>query len=224
MQLVLDVALADHATFGDLVAGDNAIAVDAVRRQAEGGDTLIYLFGPKGVGKSHLLQAACRIASDAAYLPLTDFIAFPPEVLQGWDRHSLLAVDDIEQVAGHTEWERALFALFNAVTDAGGRLLMAANARPAELGLALPDLTSRLNWGASYAIAPLDDGSLELALTLRARQRGMTLPADAVRFMITRHARDWDSLVGLLDQLDRASLEARKRLSLSFVRKVLGGS
>ncbi|MCB1735869.1 MAG: DnaA regulatory inactivator Hda [Gammaproteobacteria bacterium] len=224
MQLVLDVALADHATFDDLVPGNNAIAVEAVRRQTENRDPLIYLFGPDGVGKSHLLQAACRIADDAAYLPLADFVAFPPEVLQGWSRHRLLAVDDIERIAGNPDWEQALFALFNAVTDADGLLLMAAQARPAELGLKLPDLVSRLSWGASYALAPLDDGSLELALTLRARQRGMTLPADAVRFMITRHARDWATLVGLLDQLDRASLEARKSLSLSFVRKVLGNS
>lgn len=221
MQLVLDVALADHATFDDFVAGDNAVAVDAVRGLAAGADPLIYLYGEHGVGKSHLLQASCRTIDAAAYLPLNEFAAFPPEVLQGWESHPLLAVDDVQAIAGKADWERALFALFNAITDRGGRMLIAATAKPGDLGLTLPDLVSRLNWGAAYALSPLDDGSLEMALTLRARQRGMTVPADVARYVITRHARDWDTLIGLLDRLDTASLQARRSLTLPFVREVL---
>lgn len=222
MQLVLDVALADHATFDEFVPGDNAIAVDAARGLATGADTLVYLYGATGLGKSHLLQAACRQSDNAAYLPLLEFAAFPPEVLQGWERHTLLAVDDVQAIAGKPAWERALFALFNAITDRGGRMLLAATGKPGDLGLSLPDLVSRLNWGAAYALSPLDDGSLEMALTLRARQRGMTLPAEVARYLITRHARDWATLIGLLDRLDAASLQARRSLTLPFVRQVLG--
>ena len=63
IQLPLGVRLRDDATFANYYPGANAAALGYVERlcEADAGwtDSLIYLWGAAGVGRSHLLQAAC---------------------------------------------------------------------------------------------------------------------------------------------------------------------
>ena len=59
------------------------------------------------------------------------------------------------------------------------------------------------------------------ALQLRARHRGLDLPADTARFMLNRSRRDMASLYQLLDKLDLEALRAKRRLTIPFVSEVL---
>lgn len=228
-QLALPLRLDDHAVFGTFVAGRNAAAVAHVRTLAsDGAGGTLWLWGPRGVGKSHLLQAACR-AADAAgqramYLPLGAGSGLEPDVLAGLDALDFLALDGLDAVAGRGNWERALFDVLNEFHARGKRLLLAASNAPAALDFALADLASRAAGAIVYRLHPLGDDEQIDALHLHARNRGFELEPAAARFLQTRVERDMSALCGWLNRLDAASLAARRRITIPFIRDSLAAA
>lgn len=227
-QLALDVRLADHAVFESFHAGPNALAVTTVRGgQDAGSPRAIWLHGPHGSGKSHLLQAAVAEAHErgaaTAYLPLRLLGGDSAGVLDGMESAAVIALDDVAAVAGDAAWERALFRLHEGVMARSRRLLLAAAEPPAHAGFALADLVSRFCAAAVFRLERLGDEDLLLALQGRAAWRGLELPEETARFLLARVERDTESLFGLLDRLDREALAAQRRLTIPFVRSVLTG-
>ncbi len=224
-QIPLSVQLKDSAVFETFVPGGNEEAVDFLKQLPRPRVPAVWLWGGSGTGRSHLLQAACAqyrgSGADAAYLPLGELRAAGPGTLEGWERAALVCVDDVDEAAGREAWEQALFTLFNAVNEAGGTLLFAASAAPSASAFKLPDLRSRLTWGVTFQLKPLTDEERLSALTLRAARRGLDLPEETARYMLTRLPRHMSALLAWLDRLDVESLAAKRRLTLPFVREVL---
>ncbi|NND68362.1 MAG: DnaA regulatory inactivator Hda [Halioglobus sp.] len=187
-------------------------------------EKLLYLHGPAGAGKSHLLQAACHAAGvDALYLPLAELAAYPAEeVLAGASALQLLCVDDLQAVAGRPDWEQALFNSYNLGQQAGSAMLFTATLPPRDLGVALPDLESRLAASVVFQLPEPDDDEKAQILRFRARRRGLGLSDETTRFIVTRAPRDLEALLGILERLDEASLEQQRALSTPFVKHVLG--
>jgi DnaA family protein len=146
----------------------------------------------------------------------------PGSLLEGLDDLDWLCIDGLQFVAANSAWELALFALFNALRDKGGRLLIAANASPNKLPIALPDLQSRLNWGLALSIQPLSDEEKLAALQLRAKARGLDLSDEVGQYILHRAPRDMGPLFQCLNTLDKASLAEQRRLTIPFVKQVLG--
>lgn len=225
-QLPLALTLRDSARFDGYFPGENREVVRALELAAEGrGESLIYIAGAAGTGKTHLLQAACHHAGlhehSATYLPLRELLDLSPAIFEGLDQFDLVCLDDIDAIAGRPDWEDGVFDLFNRVRDAGNTLLVAAGKRLREAGFALPDLGSRLGWGVTYVLRLLDEDTVGAALSYRAHQRGLELPEDTARYLLRRFPRDLVSLFDLLDRLDRAALIAQRRLTIPFVKSVL---
>jgi DnaA family protein len=225
-QLPLGITLSESASLETFVPGENRQLVADIRAAVERrGERFIYLWGLTDSGKSHLLQAACRLASEqaltAAYIPLREAAGFTPAILCDLDHLDLVCLDDLQTIAGQTTWEQALFRLFNQLRDKDSSLLVSADCSPAQLPVALADLDSRLSWGLSYQLHALSDRDKSEALVRYASRRGISLP-DATASYILRHtARDMASLLRILDRLDRASLAAQRRLTIPFVRSQL---
>ena len=204
------------------------MVIDALRHSlAEQGEPLLYLSGPSGCGRTHLLTAQCALGEQhglqCAYLPLAQYHELAPEMLQGLEALDLVAVDDVQAIAGHTAWEAALFALFNRCRDHKTRMLFSADRGPASLPIELADLRSRLAWGLTLAIQPLDDqGRLELLRSLAGRH-ALNLPDDVARYLLERTSRHPIDLVETVKRLDHASLAAQRRLTIPFVRNHLPG-
>ena len=226
-QLALEMRLSDHAVFDNFVAAGNELAIHELRDVALRSDQpMVWLWGPPECGRSHLLQACIAKADEhgrrAAYLPLARSLGLPAEALEGLGAFDVVALDDIDAVAGEPHFEEGVFNLFERLRQSGGRLVVAAAVPPVEVPFGLPDLASRLKSGGVYRVLPLDDtGRLE-ALQARARFRGFDLPDDTGHYLLQRAPRGAASLFRLLDTLDRASLVAQKRLTIPFVREVLG--
>ncbi|MCP1674966.1 DnaA family protein [Natronocella acetinitrilica] len=225
-QLPLDIRWHDIASLEQFHPGRNAVTLDALRSLLKGESMEpLFIYGGSGSGKTHLLQAACRRLGESGspvfYLSL-DQAGRTPAMLDGLDSMALVAIDSLERLNGDSEMEQALFHCYNRVRDGGGRLLIAARKRPADLSLGLADLRSRLNWGLVQRMLPLQDDDLSEALRQRARHRGLELPEETSTFMLSRLSRDPAGLFALLDRLDRAALEAQRRLTIPFVRQVLG--
>jgi DnaA-homolog protein len=130
-QLALSVRLRADALFESFAPGQNCEVLTALRSP---GTSPLWLWGAHGSGKTHLLQAVCAGAGEAAaYFPLDRSQALPPEALAGFERTRVLCIDDVDAVAGDPVWEKALFGLFNEAADLRTRLIFAAP--PGGLGL-----------------------------------------------------------------------------------------
>lgn len=225
-QLPLGISLAPGATFGAFFAGPNGLAVEVLGWMAAGtGERQAYIAGPAGLGKSHLLQAACHAAAArgarTAYLPLDGEPGRHPEAVEGLEQLDLAAIDAVGAVAGVRAWEQALFSLINSARDAGTRLIFAARRPPAELSLGLPDLRSRLTWGPVLRLEPLSDAQKREALTERAAALGLDLPPAVSEYLCRHYPRDLAGQLERLTVLDRASLASGRRLTVPFVKEVL---
>jgi DnaA family protein len=225
-QFPLDITLDDGASFDNFFNGGNGQLVAAIRSCCEGGgEQFLFLWANQGTGKTHLLQAACRLAGElnrsAAYVPFTMAPQLSTEMLLGLEEMDLVCLDDIQLVAGNEEWEQALFHLFNRIRERNGRLIIAADRSPSALHLQMPDLTSRLSWGPAYRLLELEEKEKIAALVDGAKRRGMELTTDAACYIFKHYRRDMGSLLTLVDKLDRASLAAQRRPTIQFIRTIL---
>jgi DnaA family protein len=223
-QLPLGVRLKDRAVFASFLAGPNAALLAQLQAALAGAQrAVLYLWGARGAGKSHLLQAVCNQDGAAAYLPLREFAALGPDSIEGAELRRCVCVDDLQQVAGDAAWERALFRLYTELEGNGGKLLLAADQPPAALRLTLPDLASRVLASEVLALRALDEDEQRAALQLRAQLRGLELPDATAAYLQRRFRRDMHTLYGLLETLDLAALSAQRRLTVPFIRDVLDG-
>lgn len=225
-QLPLGMRLRDDASLENYLPGANALVLATLERfLANPVEWQLYLWGARDSGKTHLLQAMCRRAEAmgemALYLSLLDLVSYPPSLCDGLEMYRLLCLDDVQSIAGHPDWEHALFHLYNRVRDRGGKLLMSGDLPPDQLGLQLPDLSSRLAWGAVMGLQGLSDDDKQLALQQRAYQRGLVMSAEVASYLLRRCSRDMTALLALLDRLDQASLAAKRPLTVPFVRVIL---
>lgn len=225
-QLPLEVRLRDDATFDNYLALPAAAPlVRALAGQLESdGERVVYLFGPPGSGKSHLLQASCHLSwEQSLYLPLDELRSYSPqEVLQGVESMDRVCLDDLHAVAGQEHWEMALFNLYNSARQSGCALVLSADAAPRALPVKLPDLRSRLAWGVVYQVPRCDDEEKAAILQYRAARRGMPLSPEVAAYIVSRAPRGMEQLLSVLDQLDEASLVQQRALSIPFVKQALG--
>lgn len=224
-QLPLGLRFPDRATFATFLPAHNAEARAHAERVATGeAPGLTWLGGPHGAGKTHLLHAICAAASGAraGYVPLAELGALGVGVLEGLPQLECLCLDDLDSVAGLAEWERAIFGVLREVEERGGSLVIAAHSPPALVPWALADLGSRCTAGAVLSLRPLDEDEQVAALRLRARVRGVELPDETLQWLQRRFPRDMRALYELLDTLDKAALAAQRRLTIPFIREVLG--
>ncbi len=227
-QLVLPVRLADEASFDNfLVCDSNRLCVARLRALLEQPGWTLLLHGASDSGRSHLLAASCRYleqqGAETVLFQLAELRDYPPaELFDGLEARALVCLDDIDAVIGIPGWEEALFHLYNRSTESATRLLLTAAKPPADLGIVLPDLRSRLQAALVLGLASLADEEKILALQLRAQNRGMALEPEVARFILQRSARGMSTLIETLDRLDSATLEAGRRISIPFVKSILG--
>jgi DnaA family protein len=188
----------------------------------------LYLWGDKASGKSHLLMAIMdQIQTQQAgkrivYLPLAELVASSsPEVLQSLEQLDLLCLDELEAIVGIVEWEEAIFHCFNRLQLTGCKLLIASSHNPATIKIQLADLRSRLATGLIYQLEILDDEAKQQALIVQAQVRGLDLPNEVAQYLLRHHSRDIHVLMDLLRDLDKASMAAKRRLTIPFVRQAL---
>ena len=226
-QIPLRFRLDNDATLDNFyVADEAALAVHELRRQAQGaGERYIYLLA--GVGRSHLLQASCAMAEGASltaqYLPIRSVAVSSPEwVLEGLEECDLLCLDDIDAVVGDRAWEVALFNLYNAALANGQSWLVSSRGGIQAERFCLPDLCSRMKSFSTYRLPVLGDDELLNVIVTRCRARGIIIDEAVVRYILSRGRRDLHYLVDLVAQLDRSSLQMKRKVTIPFVKDVMG--
>ena len=226
-QLPLALRWPAHQRFADFHPGPNGAIVEALRAAAlDAGSRWVFLAGGAGSGRTHLLFATCAQASEAGrgaqYLSLSALPSPRATAIRGFGGSALVAIDDVDAIAGEGEAEHALFDLYNRCRAERSTLVFAASTAPARLGIGLPDLMSRLSACTQMAMKPLDEVERRLVLRERAATRGLDLDDGVLDWLFTRRKRDLATLFDLLDRIDRASLAAQRRITVPFLRTLLG--
>ncbi|MEJ2307745.1 MAG: DnaA regulatory inactivator Hda [Gammaproteobacteria bacterium] len=224
-QFTLKLSRTRRPSFVNFIEKGNDKALVATQRLVtEPVANAIYLWG-KACGKTHLLLAATNAAAEAGlqaiYLSMRDQASLDTRMLADLEEYDLVCIDDIERIARDAAWEEALFHLYNRVRERDGRLLIASDCSLAQLPVELPDLHSRLAWGASYQLLPLDDEGKRQLLLQIADEKGMAMNGDAADYLLRRYSRDVHELVALMEKLDRRSLAAKQKLTIPFLRQSL---
>lgn len=211
----------------DAFVAPPAGALVQLRTLAEEGDAWLYFAGPHDAGKTHLALGFCAeaeaLGKTASYLPLAALAGRVGEALPTPHRDMRVALDGLEHIAGRREDEVALFDFHNAARAAGAGLLYTAREVPDALGLVLPDLRSRLSQLTRIRLQAADDATRAAILRLRAERRGLAIDDAAIDWLLKRVERDLGSLTALFERLDRESLAAKRRVTVPFLRQVLGG-
>jgi DnaA family protein len=151
-QLLLELAPPPLPTLENFSPGRNNAALSALREALADGERFVFLWGPGGSGKSHLLRAFSDAAADA--------------------KREAAVIDDVARL-GESE-QIALFDLCNRLRASKGALVASGAAPPAQLPLRA-DLRSRLASGIVLQLHPLSDADKAAALSAHAAGRGMAI-------------------------------------------------
>lgn len=225
-QLSLPVYLPDDETFGSFFPANNEELLSQISALcADDSGQFVYLWGAPKSGKTHLLHACCATAQakgqNTFYIPFEMYASMSDAILEDLYNLPLICLDNIDLVAGNPLWEVALFDLYNRVREAGGKLIVSATNSPAHNSFKLPDLVSRLSWGLTYQVQAMSDDDKLIAMQKRAESRGLVLGDDVVKYLFNRLDRDLRTLFDTLDKLDKASMQAQRKLTIPFIKDTL---
>lgn len=217
MQLLLDLARPALPTLDNFEPGGNAEVLSALRAWLSGASPVasVYLWGPPGSGKSHLLRAA--IADAAARGHAAHYLAAGASTLET-PRADWLAADDVQALDAHAQ--AALFTLLDRAAAGELRLLLAGDNAPRGLPLRA-DVRTRIGAALVLQIKPLTDEDKVQALRRHADGRGFALTPEGAEYLLRYGRRDLPSLMALLDAADRYSLQTRRAVTVALLREVL---
>lgn len=228
-QLLLEITPTQSPSLDNTVVGANAAAIDAAKGLSPG--RALYIWGPPGCGRSHLLRAI--IKDKKAYFfdlntPPEEIMALatrPRERLDALDplKVEFIAVDDIQEMTA--DQQAAVFALYNrwrelAATQQAFGLVVAGDRAPMMMSLR-EDLRTRLGWDLVFRLEALSDAEKREALTAYAYRRGLPLSEEILDWMLTYYTRDIRQLFALVDALDRYSLSKHRTVTVPLVRQML---
>jgi DnaA family protein len=215
-QIPLAIGPEPARAFDNFLDAGNAGVVAHLRALAPGSPP-VYLWGPIGSGKTHLLQAVTERARESGWtVARFDAAAASPWEVDG--HASFVLFDDCEQLDAERQHEA--FAAFLAAGDCQATVVAAGDRPPVDLPVR-EDLRTRLGWGHVFALQPLGEAETRAALRREADRRGTFLSDDVMDFLLSRFARDLSHLMGLLDRLDAYSLETRRAITVPLLKQML---
>jgi DnaA family protein len=215
-QIPLAIGPEPLPTFDSYLASANAAAMAHLRGLQLPGPPL-YLWGPPGSGKTHLLRALVNHRMAAGERSGSFGADVPPPwlLLPGW---TLVVVDNCEQL--DAQRQQAAFSLFVQAADAGVQWAAAGRVPPVDLPLR-DDLRTRLAWGHVFALQPAAENETRAVLRREADRRGIFLADEVMDYLLTRNARDLGTLMRLLDRIDQFALARQRAVTVPLLRQML---
>jgi chromosomal replication initiator protein len=244
MQMVFNFPVNPRYCFDNfVVCGGNEIAYRFARMLAEGNThNLLYVYGPPGSGKTHLLAALGNClqpggtdATDALTEPVP-YISFrdidqlyageylPEQAsrLAERFRHApALLIDDIHLIPDNVNLRIELWQIFNDFFGSGRKVAITGACPPRELPTLDEHLVSRLLWGLVAEMDVSDDDSRRLVMKKLAEDRQIKLSADVIDYLLRQTRRDIPSLAESLEAMSRHALSTGRKISLRLAREVL---
>ena len=215
-QIPLAIGQEPLRSFENFLPGANAGALSHLLALAPGAPP-VYLWGPPGSGKTHLLQAFAQRAQQQG-----ESVAwFGADIAAPWqapEHCDWLVFDECQDF--DAAQQQAAFSLF---VEAGGRgavVLAAGSVPPVDLAIR-DDLRTRLGWGHVFVLMPLAEPEVRSALRREADRRGTFLSDQVMDYLLSRFARDLKHLTAQLDRLDEYSLSTKRAITVPLLKQML---
>jgi DnaA family protein len=224
-QIPLQLEPSRESRFENFVPGPNIAVVEALKSVAGETDSQLFLSGPEGTGKTHLLNALCLAVREqgmtAFYAGLRSMPEGSQALLEGLETVDLVCVDDLHCVAGNAAWEEALFHCLNRIRSSHGRVVFTSQSRLSALPLSLPDLESRLQWGLRMQLQLMDDADKITVLDRYAASLGIEITSEVGGYLIRHSSRNLSHLLQTVEQLQQAAFVSKRRITVPLAREVL---
>ncbi len=202
-----------------MITASNREAAAWVHAWPEWPAPCLLILGPSGSGKTHLLNLWLHHSKGAPISADTLNCATASTIAAD---HKIIAIDNIDQIAGHAEAEETLFHLYNLLRDEHGFLLLTATLPPAQWPAGLPDLRSRLLAAPVAAIGEPDDELLSMLLIKQFHDRQIEVGTEVITYLLPRMERSTAAIRTLVTTLDRASLAEGKGITVALVKRIMG--
>jgi chromosomal replication initiator protein len=238
MQLVFDFPVDAKFSFANfVVCSGNSTAFQFVKLlAADAAHNLLYIFGPAGSGKSHLLRAlASTLCSQESRLSLP-YISFKEidDIYQGeypgeaisklaerFRDEPALLIDDIHLLPDNPHVRSEFWQVFNDFHDASRKIAITGLYPPREIPHLDDHIVSRLLWGLVAKVDITDDDSLRMIMNKLADDRNILFPTDVIDYLFIHTRRELPALIDLLERIHRHSLATGRKISLRLVRELL---
>ena len=180
----------------------------------------LYIYGASGSGKTHVLQGAVlkSLADDknALYIDCSD--SLPEHLVDFIDQISLISFDNVHLIA--KENEEIFFDLFNRARQSEVNILVSGDSLPVELRV-MKDIKTRLSLTAVFKLEELNDELTVMVIDSQMIERNLKIDPKVYKYLFKNVSRDLKKLLSTLDDLDQASLQSKKPISIPFVREFL---
>jgi len=226
MQQFFEFPVTPDFNFDSFVVCDgNIAALQFARRIADPADpeNLLYLHGPQGSGKTHLLKAVVQALNKAGSPPvpyLSCSETFTAEELSlRFSGARALVMDDLHLLPDDAALRAGLWQLFNDFYGTGRKVALAGLYPPRELPFLDDHLVSRLLWGLVTRVDASDDNSRRMILKKVADDHQIRVPDDVVEYILSTASREVGELIKSFEALYRLSMAEKRRITLPLARE-----
>jgi chromosomal replication initiator protein len=221
-----------------IVSGGSSFAWTCARRICSGEPVnfqSLYLSGPPGLGKTHLLMAVGNYLAEtgssdkALYVHSLDLInalnrgtgELPGQLGMPESQIDYLLLDDIDQIAGNAKAQETLYRIYNQMLEQGGKMVFAGRTSANRLEQTESFITSRFKWGMTAEIHPMDDGATTQLIHKLAEDLGLDIPDKIIDFLLTRIPRDFISVKHSVTRINEESLRQKHKVTIPLVKNAL---
>lgn len=199
----------------------------------------MFIFGPTGVGKTHLIQAIgigmkeenpdlrvlylsartfeSQYTTAVRNNKVNDFINFYQSI-------DMLIMDDVQEFAGKTATQNTFFHIFNHLHNKQRHLILSCDCPPSELDGMEPRLLSRFKWGMTVELSSPDYELRRNVFLKKALQAGVEIPEDIVDYVAENVKDNVREIEGVFVSLMAHSTALNQPLTVDLARNVLSNS
>lgn len=196
----------------------------------------LFVFGPTGVGKTHLIQAIgikikehnplARVLYVSSRLFESQFTVATRngkinEFISFYQSIDTLIIDDIQDLIDKDKTQNTFFFIFNHLHQNQKQIILSSDCAPTELKGMADRLISRFKWGMTVELEKPDLELRKMVLRLKSEQDGLDLPEDVMDFIaenVTSSVRELEGIVATL--LAHATLLNRE-VTVDLARHVM---
>ena len=180
----------------------------------------LYIYGLSGNGKTHVLQGAVlkSLANDnnAVFIDCSDSI--PDHLVEFMDQIRLISFDNVHLIGEKNE--EIFFDLFNRARQSEVTILVSGDSLPADLEV-MKDIKTRLSLAAVFKLQELNNEQTMNVVDKQMSDRNLSVDSKVYEYLFKNYSRDLKLLLSTMDDLDKASLQAKKPISIPFVKSYL---
>ena len=238
-QLILNFPSRPEFKFDNFVVSAGSEFAFKVARQissrTEVPYSTLYLYGNRNLGKTHLLMAIGNQISQTqpektvVFLNGLDFVRKIADVRPEEINHSVnkllevdyFLLDDVDRVSGQPAAQEKLYHIYNTLTENGKKAVFAGTPAPDKLSGIESYLQSRLQWGMTAEIKPIDDTTTAKIIAKLGADIGLTIPHKIVDYLLARIPRDFISIKNSVEKINQESFIQKKKVSLALAKTAL---